>query len=95
MSNVAEHYHFLSSLKPAFASNAEALIFRPYLGSSSEWGKVKFSECEAHLTVVAKQRGQEMSKYGVQAGDVIGVWYASTVTIVETRTTRQMIYYLH
>lgn len=67
-----------------FAANAKLPIFRPYLGGSPKWGKVTFSECEAHLAVVERQRSQQLSELGFKSGDVIAVWYAFKFAILET-----------
>lgn len=75
MAQSHEDHHFLSLLKPVFREKAQSLIFRPYLGSTTAWGKVTFREYEAHLSVVAQQCSQQWPNLGITGGDVVGVWY--------------------
>lgn len=76
MTQAREDNHFLSLLKSVFREKANSLIFRPYQGSTATWGRVTFREYEAHLSIVAQQRSQQWSNFGIENGDVVGVWYA-------------------
>ena len=69
--------HFMHMVLEGLQRWPDAPLIRPFTGTGTEysWGLITFQEFQQQLEKAAEHWQQVLGAAGLQAGDVVGLWY--------------------